>query len=117
MINANELRIGNWTHRKTHNGQHVCFERVEYLDKKGYGNLPSSECFPIPLTPEILEKCGFDVQEYDATLRKNGFTLSFEFNGEDAGFYLESVGINLMHLHQLQNLYFALTQTELLIKL
>lgn len=60
MIKANELRIGNWLK--------VYGEFTEVMD---IGTDKCWSCFwseainveyfePIPLTPEILEKCGFD---------------------------------------------------------
>lgn len=47
MIHANELRLENWVRIDT------IFTRVELIDQAGtYENW-----HPIPLTPEILEKC------------------------------------------------------------
>jgi hypothetical protein len=76
---------------------------------------------PIALTPEILEKCGFKLLSdfyglqhtygYIAILFENS-TLMIEDLHDD------SVNIKApKYLHQLQNLYFALTGEELQIKL
>jgi hypothetical protein len=67
---------------------------------------------PIPLTPEILEKCGFQ----RATI--GGYYKDFEDITvrlfQEEGFYsLEYIGTKIQYLHQLQNLYFALTSEEL----
>jgi hypothetical protein len=83
---------------------------------------------PIPLTPEILEKCGFvpfvdseNIFELETDnnlcyLRKedNGFRPAEPVDG-DAEFI--TIGIKIQYLHQLQNLYFALTGEELQINL
>lgn len=78
-----------------------------------------SDFEPIPLTPEILQKAGF---EKDG----NGFCLSDKMSLSLAvtknGGYLacwrdRSLNFVINHLHQLQNLYFALTGEELSIEL
>lgn len=92
---------------------------------------------PIPLTAEILERCGFEIKGdwfhiyFKNTDRKFGLMCSFA--SEDFE-YMNLKKNELMHLHiiqwqqagikppvkylhQLQNLYFALTGTELTVKL
>ena len=82
---------------------------------------------PIPLTEEIILKCSFsmkygtDPQEQNALKvfsLKNLEILKFELDK----FFFFSTGKGLIHtnikyLHQLQNLYFALTGQELEINL
>lgn len=69
MIKPNELRIGNWVARYAYyQHQFIGFERVKELDAKEkiYGDLPSSYCSPIPLTPEVLAMIGFkEIKDYD----------------------------------------------------
>lgn len=74
---------------------------------------------PIPLTPEILEKCGFEKVYQSYVLDK-----FFLYNGPDvAGDWWfkmsEAVGftVKIKYLHQLQNLYYALTGEELKINM
>lgn len=79
---------------------------------------------PIPLTPEILEKCGFEKYDYypDCECYKVG--NYFVSMSEDIWLH-QSIGKkqavilreNMSYLHQLQNLYYALTNTELPITL
>ena len=73
---------------------------------------------PIPITPEWLERAGFE--SYDSQLTYNGYKMqagSFLIEFEYGQYcFLESVGIDIIHIHQLQNLYFALTGTELTFK-
>lgn len=109
MIQANELRIGNWY---DHNGSYrqVTPNTIEEVweGERIYVN-------PIPLTPEILEKCGFE--KYDRFLYrlKNGWHwISVDTNS----LYIHGKQVVLIdYLHQLQNLYFALTGKELNVQL
>jgi hypothetical protein len=79
---------------------------------------------PIPLTPEILEKCGFVnaySQFHDGRFIYNLKTLPeihFQWDSDyDAIIVSKAENDPMMcgcaSLHQLQNLYFALTRTEL----
>ena len=73
---------------------------------------------PIQLTPEILEKCGFVNLNYGWT--KGDFCL-FDFNYGKGNLNLRLNAAEcplpiVKHLHQLQNLYFALTGEELIFK-
>lgn len=69
---------------------------------------------PIPLTEEILLKCGLEYQ------RPDFIKGSFAIRDFDGGYiYLNGLdgGLIYEYLHQLQNLYFALTGEELEVKL
>lgn len=106
MMNANELRLGNFVLEESKRVQlseddlEVLFAARNYADYE-----------PIPLTPEILEKCGFEKGE-----KGFWFTGGIEYNLEKN--LLEGFGYCLIeYLHQLQNLYFALTGEELQITL
>lgn len=81
---------------------------------------------PIPLTEEILTKCGFEKAFNIGT--SNGYywasklidlTEDYELSTSDR--YYDSMPVSgsmkFSFLHQLQNLYFALTGTELEVKL
>jgi hypothetical protein len=84
---------------------------------------------PIPLTPELLEKCGFvrsqDEDENSLTLVNGRKTFKWVEGNDDDYFliYQTDCGLDyntafeLEHLHQLQNLYYALTGEELEINL
>lgn len=63
MIKANELRIRNWVNVAGINVE-IFSITSDGNGNHGYnsfqGEMPDFEgCEPIPLTPEILEKCGF----------------------------------------------------------
>lgn len=100
--------------------------RVRSLAEKrcGYGNYLTcsyENLRPVPLTPEILEKCGaVKVEgEWQFKVAICALWISFRFHAshcysEIGGIYL---GGQIKYVHQLQNLYFALTGTELEVKL
>jgi len=132
MIAANELRIGNWVEYDEFG---IC--RIESINRDSallaHGLfdtlIPNDLINPIAITPEILESNGFiqvknDILPYwqivcngeDAVIewhddnsilvgRKNECDKAFNSN------------YPIQYIHQLQNLYFALTGEELHIKL
>jgi hypothetical protein len=125
-MKANELRIGNWLN---HDG---IFRQVSSLHSDNTLRFKDGEssigCFkatrsainPIPLTEEILLKCGFDKREDGDFNLFNASEVDVVIN-KDLGFW-KCDGIcfsvnALNYLHQLQNLYFALTNEELNIEL
>ncbi len=139
MIQAQELRLGNWV--KNAYGSHIKKEFVgKYcrLDQRELGELLindfSSFYDPIPLTSEILEKAGFKWNGDNGKTKRyflGGLRITMPFcdlsilrhcdkAGESqAGLCGKSIGdhIHIQSLHQLQNLYFALTGQELTINL
>lgn len=121
MIAANELRIGNWVNyimedKTMPDTPGPIFLSISGKDAEHYN--------PIPLSPEVLEKCGFDNQEdgdggyYHELLSDNGVLF---VEGDKKGYTDVFIdcweNIRVRYLHQLQNLYFALTSHELTIKL
>jgi hypothetical protein len=114
MIQANELRIGNWVGYHTTNfdtGESI----LEYIRCIASTikdvNLFGKHYEPIPLTPEIMVMAGFG-KGGEGFYYKNGI----EYNLDEQ--LLEGIGdVPLQYVHQLQNLYFALTGQELTINL
>ena len=131
MIQANELRIGNWVQLKSDiSGQ---LKNIQVDSEWFMSEADQRLSEPIPLTPEILEKCGFVVVK-SGWYKKNYFTdcneaveemqISYNiFTGRcgigdaDNDWGTAMLGKTFTSLHQLQNLYFALTGTELIINL
>lgn len=76
------------------------------------------EVKPIPLTQELLEKCGFEFDEghMESYWEKNGEVIEQSLN-HPLVFRHEAHERPITTLHQLQNLYFAITGDELEIKL
>ena len=69
---------------------------------------------PIPLTEEWLTKFGFELIEGNFHLYANGFSL--DINGSITKFWVNETIVDIKYVHQLQNLFFALTGEELKIK-
>lgn len=133
MIKANELRIGNLVLQdgkmKSVNYidaafvyKFVSFKGEEFNADNLYAD---RECDPIPLTEEILLKCGFkkspicgayyidvddELQIYVGTTKRISLINKLD---EDEHYSI----IQVHSLHQLQNLYFALTGEELTVNI
>ena len=103
-MKPNELRIGNWVET---------FEGVIQI-QNGWEIDEGNECQPIPLTEEWLEKFGFEYSDLngDSGLWK---IPPFQIYGKCNQFIYE-YALDVNYVHQLQNLYFALTGEELTIK-
>ena len=119
-----ELKIGNLV---CYNGEVVKVEQIT-KHKIGYHTKPNEtrlnyarlcEVEPIPITEELLLKCGFDKPcdgvyehnygEFEVTKEQEKWWVTW--NG-GADFWFE-----IKHLHQLQNAYYLVTGKELEIKL
>jgi hypothetical protein len=118
MIDPKELRLGNYIKE----GNETILVDEDFIEVlMGARNYYSFE--PIPLTPEIMEAAGFGVDisriEYEPKISYNvtcaGYMLAF--NLRDIEVFVKPYKSNILYLHQLQNLYFALTGKELEIKM
>lgn len=124
MINANELRVGNYV---VFSEDRTIFKVIE-ISEKGLGIENKQEITwiemetfePIPLTEEILLKCGFKCSRGESfQLMLNDWTNLyyncgyFEISVNKHAFSLN----HIQYLHQLQNIYHSLTNKELEINL
>ena len=107
MIKANELRIGNWYN------QFDNLHQASWVTIKDLSEAPESQiwCKPIPLTSEILEKCGFVYNKLVDGYEFDKYTIRYQMMFYD-GFRISEFNI-CKYLHQLQNLIYALTGKEL----
>ena len=107
MIKGTEVRIGNLVHTET--GVVQTIEFIDRDDKDGY--------FPIPLTEEWLLKFGFKKDTEGYTLGRFEIYHFHQKPESDFitawGYSLSTNEMSIKYVHQLQNLYFALTGTEL----
>lgn len=109
-MDTNELRIGNYV--STHNESLVIVDAINKTHiHSNKGVFVKGVISPIPLTEEWLLKFGF-FEDY--RIGKNNFVK----NGVIMWKYSDSFcddryGVTTKHVHQLQNLYFALTGEEL----
>jgi hypothetical protein len=133
MIKAEELRIGNTVLGATGEHQQVAYitecvglhNNIGGTDKYQKDPIFSydiNDLQPIPLTGQILEQYGFKNTSYT---KENyiGFKLMLDeyrflhidrLNKTFVCLINDDVTLNRMHyLHELQNLYYALTGTEL----
>jgi hypothetical protein len=136
MIAANDLRIGNWL---DFNGKMQRVGLIDLdLDDEGEELVASIEEYdttyilrngkikPIPLTPEILEACGFvndSILLFGYTYLEleadDGWNVFIKQDDRPQQGTLNVVLLqnSIYYLHQLQNLFYALTGIELQIKL
>jgi hypothetical protein len=124
-MKANELRIGNWVNEYDALGG-LFYSQVGWgiIGDLVDGLIP---CEPIPLTLEILEKAGFDrdyvFEKWGIYLKKHDYDTDRLTFRESEGFICfdgikyRTLFPHIKYLHQLQNLYFALTGEELDINL
>jgi hypothetical protein len=135
MIQANELRIGNWVLDYYGRPRQVAYvgEVVGLHNGMGgtdrYQKNPiisydlEKDLHPIPLSPEILEKCGWQKDgdeegEWYTDLSSNGVLfLEGDKNGLCEVFLDMDNSIRVRFLHQLQNLFWCLCGKELEIDL
>lgn len=116
---AIELRIGNFIYCDgiLTNVKNIYNDGVDFVNERGDVNFSAFEHVkPIPLSEEILLKCGLELRCDELHINDK----VFEFIGNDL-YYTDGSGrklsIPIKFLHQLQNFYFALTGTELEIEL
>jgi len=121
-MKVHELRIGN----KLEEGEVVAISKTNFSINDGYSTWRSDMMVndwgnPIPLTEETLLKCGFNrLGSIKNVHRKitDGKTMYLYKYGDDFDWQFGDHHLcTLKHLHQLQNIYFALTGEELNIQL
>ena len=127
-MKANELRIGNWAHFDNRMGMSYDYQVTpQYFRQLGFDLSDNLDLelngfhTPIPLTPEVLEKC-------NATKNHRYNTYMFEqfcVHEENGEFHLMNNEYsnascyhicNVKYLHQLQNQIFSLSGKELTYK-
>lgn len=135
VVEVTELRLGNWlqsyiiwlienkSEKKIIGPFQVDLKTLEILSD------PQGRLFatmdPIEITPEILEKAGFErIPEFSKThwlyrMITKTSTKLFYHCGTSSFIIGEPLAsrTSVIYVHQLQNIYFALTRTELEINL
>ena len=111
MIDIKELRIGNYVLSGCNE-----LEKIDgIISKDNTGGYLIETLKPIPITAEWLLKLGFDPFYINGKLthyRINSYFIRYD--GQDFYFELgKGMIIEVIYIHQLQNLYFALIQKEL----
>jgi len=118
-MTANEVRIGNLVYNTTLK----LTKAIDTLDIRYLAEGKFENHFqPIRLTDEWLEKLGFKINmdnfDWNAGIGTNcigDFELSLRHT-DNVGWFYKSKCTPIKYVHQLQNLYFALTGKELTTK-
>lgn len=130
MIDARELRIGNWVlfngkekmlFQFDHSLKFISFGTAKSHESPG---IPHEEIYPVPITEERLLKLGFSKMtikplwrktEGKFTLESDDFLFSFENKHiyADSGLTLHPIGNEIKFIHTLQNIFYILTGNEL----
>jgi hypothetical protein len=105
-MKAEELRIGNYYYWISEDKEYL-FE----VEPKDFYNNNYKNFYPIVLTNEWLLKLGFIKDKIDNTFYKDDFDILLP----NFLRYKQAQIYKIKHVHELQNLYFALTQQELTI--
>jgi hypothetical protein len=117
-MQANELRLGNWV---SESGWVHKIEKITLSDGEVFENLN-----PIPITEEWLLKFGFECYDTKVNPKPHKRWSKWLFNlniyqitykKKNDIFLLIGTYAEIKYVHQLQNLYFALTGEELQINL
>ncbi len=121
-MKANELRIGNWVNFIPDNGDFIISD-IKTFNENTINGLELEDCQPIPLTEERLVKFGCQRTRQGWYISANYFLYNplTEFDIPSSKYY--GLMFNdkyvttraVQYVHQLQNLYFALTGEELTI--
>jgi hypothetical protein len=96
-LTSKELRVGNWVFDNGREYQFSIYDFTQILPE------------PIPITSEWLERLGF-VNHRKNIYSKEG--INFIHYKEGVIYLAGPRHINLFYVHQLQNLFFALTGHE-----
>jgi hypothetical protein len=123
-MNAKELRIGNWIKFNDTPIANGCYKVLAIQESlivaKNGGAAYPNEIKPIPLTEEWLIKFGFELcdnTKYNIWSNEHFVITDILMQGDSFLWFIkEDESLNLNYVHQLQNLYFALTCEELTIK-
>jgi hypothetical protein len=128
MIQASEVKVNNVFIRELRTSRGLEYDHDFILTEEQMGKLfgdniglALQDLFPIPLTPEILIAVGFKDMDGEfcpayqleqieiEILPDDSYYARIKWDKDGASLFLADV----KSLHQLQNLYFSLTNTEL----
>ena len=137
MIDIKELRVGNYIGYYSYNENDITIDKIKSIyfedttqiymvelasEKYAHSNISLQGLEPIPLTEErLVEWCGYkrEVENFFVNDKASACSVFLYSYGCKlaVGYNEYSIGEGLNYLHQLQNLCFDLTGTELEIKL
>lgn len=107
MIQVNELRIGSWV--LNHYGNP---EQIEVIEPKIVNGRELYSFHPIALTTSVLERCGFVSNPYQDRYELGKIHVELNRTLGYDELWIDGMP-HIKYLHQLQNLFFALTGAEI----
>ena len=120
MIKANELRIGNYYKHPTSINDFDVMEDIDFI------SVMVNQFKPIPLTEEWLLRLGFtrhhedygnDIVMLKSCVHQPREGMTYKIYPDELGSAeMPKNAKRIKYVHQLQNLYFALTGEELTLK-
>ena len=111
-MKANELRIGNYVLQDDEFISGITSNSIHKFD------LELIKLEPIPITSEWCEKFGYYDVNAPINFIKDEMTIDAHTLWNCNGMFIDDKnGVYVKYVHQLQNLYFALYQKELTIKI
>lgn len=117
MTNKNELRIGNYV-SYSYKGNLCIMEIIEIGEiycKCKYGKIKFLACSYDELIPVPIDETWLTNFGYSLITENNYAVLGHLIWKLEDRFYCNKNGIHIKYIHQLQNLYFALTGKELIL--
>ena len=120
-MQASELRIGNFVIKslKSGNGRKIEAEIGHADIARIFEGTGSFNYEPIPITEEWLVRFGFEddgPEWYFLKVKDKLTSIGYSYSIKREVIEFCDIEITIEYVHQLQNLYFALTGTELTIK-
>jgi len=112
MISPSQLRIGNFVLDNFYINDLRKLTEISLEDFVAISHGCNSYQ-PIPLTEEILIKCGFQCKPKTLSIVNKSGHCTIELSRGNFTFKHKDGKAVIKYLHQLQNLYFALTGEEL----
>jgi len=125
MIDPREVRAGNWVLKITGTDTNTqSFFEYRAIAPDEYYYTFANVCFPIKITTSILGKSGFKHEFGDWYINRPAEGLDdglpfLRYHHADSCWYLEKNKLwsQPLYVHQLQNLFYALSNQELNIQL
>lgn len=128
-IDVKDLRIGNYINTEHGIGKVASIYRWAPDQFKVGVNVPPLQKYEyqnpiisgILLTPHLLVRCGFELDascQFPQWMHKSGFWFFDKYAIDKYSIRLmDAIDVEFIHLHFLQNFFYTLTQTELIIDL
>ena len=119
MLDPREVRVGNWVLKVTgKDARDKAYLEYRPVAIDEYYFTWAKYCFPIRLTPDILRLCAFELHAGCWRLpvvQQNGEGSPLLEWSPAGGWYLygHKMDVQLLYVHQLQNLFYALSGQEL----